>query len=157
MIRRRLTAQLVLSDTEVVLAYSCARAKPGPNGEFHVARLYRTVDGGVRWSPMLLARTWFNRLRYWGFPVWPPEAISSLAVSGEGIEMLFRDEWVPFEPGGESLWRARLTRSGLWRASRVRLMRYDTDDPAWPVPDIRLELPPSVAPPLEEFLDAPWE
>lgn len=154
MTRCRLTAQLVLSDREVVLAYSCLRNNPGPNGESHVARLFRTTDGGVRWSPMLMARTWFDRVRYWGFPVWPPEAISSVAVGGQGIEILFRDEWVPFEPGGESLWRGRLTASGYWRTSRVRLMRYDTDDSARPVPEMGIELPPSVSPPLREMLDA---
>jgi hypothetical protein len=157
MIRRRLTAQLVISERELVLAYSCFRLEPGPNGEFHVARLFRTADGGARWSPVSLVRTWFNRLRYWGFPVWPPEAVSSLAVCGQGIEMLFRDEWVPFEPGGESLWRAQLTASGHWRVSRIRLMRYETDEPAIPVPEIALDLPTSVMPPPEDLLDASWE
>jgi hypothetical protein len=154
---RRLTAQLVLSDREVVLAYSYLRVEPGPNGESHAARLFRTTDGGARWWPMSLARTWFDRVRFWGFPVWPPEAISSVVACGQGIEILFRDEWVPFEPGGESLWRGRLTPSGHWRNSRVRLMRYDTDDSPRPVPEIGLELPTSVAPPLDELLDAPWE
>ena len=156
MTRRRLTAQLVLSDREVVLAYSYLRGDPGPNGESHVARLFRTTDGGASWSSVSMARTWFDRVRFWGFPVWPPEAVSSVVARGQDIEILFRDEWVPFEPGGESLWRGRLTAAGRWRMSRVRHMRYDTDDPAIPIPEIALDLPRSVAPPSDERLDASW-
>jgi hypothetical protein len=47
--------------------------------------------------------------------VWPPEAISELRIDRGRLSMIFRDEWVPFEPGGESLWRAEQEPSGRWR------------------------------------------
>ena len=150
---RRLTAQLALSDKHVVLAYCYRRQIPGPNGETHIAKLFQTTDGGAGWSQLSLVRTWFDRAYRWGFPVWPPESVSSIVAHGREFEILFRDEWVPFEPGGESLWRARRTSSGSWRTHRVRYMRYESDDPPILIPEIAPELPSSVALPTDDALD----
>jgi hypothetical protein len=154
MTQRRLTAQLILSELDVVLAYAYVRAKRGPNGETHIARLFRTMDGGRRWSEVPLVRTFFDRVRHAGFPVWPPESVSAISPSATDFEILFRDEWVPFEPGGESLWRGLRTSSGRWRTARVRTMRYETDDSPMSVPEIELKLPGSVVAPPGALLDS---
>jgi hypothetical protein len=150
---RRLTAQLVLSERDIVLAYSCRRVNLGPNGEWYIARLLRTENGGELWADVPLVRGHMDRIVHWGFPVWPPETVSEVVSHGSSFDILFRDEWVPFEPGGESLWRARRTPSGRWRTKRVRTMRYETDDSPMPIPEIPLVLPSEVCAPPEELLD----
>lgn len=103
----RPTAQLVLSACEAVLAYSVSLKSHGPNDQLRIVCLLRTTDAGITWNRVPLVRTFLDRVWHWGFPVWPPEAVLELSQGAAGLEMIFRDEWVPFEPGGESLWRAR--------------------------------------------------
>ena len=96
----RPTAQLVVSDREATLAYALRKQSLGPSGESHVAVLLGTSDCGHTWRRNSLERTFSSRLRHWGFPTWPPEAVMELASGESGLELTFRDEWVPHEPGG---------------------------------------------------------
>jgi hypothetical protein len=76
-----------------------------------------------------LHRTTIDRFRHWGYPTWPPEAITELTREQSGIQFVFRDEWVPYAPDcGESLWRAVQRQNGKWVTSRIRYMKYETTD-----------------------------
>lgn len=145
--RPRLTAQFILSVTDIALAYACPRYVRGPNGETDIACLLRTRDAGAQWQPVSWRRGFIDRIRHGGFPVWPPEAVISLAGDQSQLEVTFRDEWVPFEPGGESLWRAHRPNGGTWKVQRIRLMDYDGEDTPAKVPDVQLELPRGASPP----------
>lgn len=149
----RLTAQLKFSDTDFVLAYACPRYVRGPNGETDIACLLRTRDAGRQWQPVSWRRGFIDRMRHGGFPVWPPEAIISLAGDQSELELTFRDEWVPYEPGGESLWRAHCRTGGTWKVQRIRLMDYDGEDTPAKVPEIELKLPRGACPPNIEMFD----
>jgi hypothetical protein len=140
------TAQLVVSSQEAYVAYSVRRRRLGPNGEPRIARLLHTSNGGQTWSEIPWRRTLWSRISHLGFPTWPPEGISQIEYIGERLTITHRDEWVPFEPGGESLWCS--TRIGsAWKNRRVRAMRYeDLDSPA-SIPQINLDLPRSIRPP----------
>jgi hypothetical protein len=136
----RLTAQLVLSDTEAYLAYSLRRDLLGPNGELRVASILRTEDGGTSWVELHWDRTWWSQLAHASFPTWPPEAISAMDRTAKGLGITHRDEWVPYESGGESLWCSVLSR-GRWRTRRVRRMDYEGTDSFATVPEIVAQLP----------------
>ncbi len=149
--RPRLTAQWVSSDLTAVLAYSCRW------GAQNIAVLLHTTDGGRTWHRLPWERTWWDRMHRWGYPTWPPETVSDVSMSASGLVIVFRDEWVPFEPGGESLWRARRAASGAWWTARLRAMRYEEEpgDPALPVPSVELCLPPWIAAPPPQLLLPP--
>jgi hypothetical protein len=113
----------------------------GPSGEAHVAFLIRSDDRGATWSVVPLCRPISSEVRYWGFPVWPPEFITSVALDGDRARIVFADEWVPFEPGGESLWGGTERRDGLWHVERLRYMDYEGQDPAASPPPVESSLP----------------
>jgi len=148
----RLTAQLVLCGDGALLAYSVRNDTRGHDGETHFAALLSTRDAGDTWTRIPLHRTFLDRCRHWGYPTWPPEAIIELASSQSGTQMVFRDEWVPFEPGGESLWRAVQHRNGKWSISRIRYMVYDSEDCPSQIPEIALLLPPTMKSPEHDVL-----
>jgi hypothetical protein len=148
----RLTAQIILSDTEAVVAYSIEDGTRGPSGETHFAVLLCTCDSGDTWTRVPLRRTLLNSIRYWGYPTWPPEAVMSLTSDQSGIRMIFRDEWVPFETGGESLWQAIQHRNGKWKTCRIRYMDYDGDDCPTRIPEIELSLPTCIKRPETSHL-----
>lgn len=133
------TAQFSRRDT-VVVAYSARRIDLGPNGETHQAFVVLSHDGGSTWAQVPLIRTFLSRLRYWGFPIWPPEAIDKVVFDEEGLRIEFRDEWVIFEPGGESLWIGECSWKGLWSVKRVRELDYEKSDPPGSAPPIELNL-----------------
>lgn len=84
-------------------------------------------------------------------PVWPPEAICHVSLPYGQVEIVFRDEWVSYESGGESLWRGRYRR-GLWTLQRIRELDYGGDDePAPPRPGV-LPLPADYREPDPVFL-----
>jgi hypothetical protein len=141
-----LTAQFVLTDMEAYLAYAWKRDPLGPNGESYVAVILHTQDSGATWRELTWRRTWWSRVRHAGYPVWPPEAVLSLEQTTHGLTITHRDEWVPFEPGGESLWRSHFGR-GRWHCARVRLMDYEGADNAANVPALVAELPPTMQSP----------
>ena len=143
----RLTAQLVLSGREAILAYSRERNARGECGETHEALLIGTTDRGETWDVIPLHRTFLDGMVRWGYPTWPSEAIMELSKEEATIQMIFRDEWVPFETGGESLWRATQHRNGKWSTSRIRYMDYDGDDSPIPIDAIELALPTSIKSP----------
>lgn len=144
--RLEATAQGVAGDTAVI-AYSVTRVVSGPNGEGHQAFLLVSRDAGANWSCWPLARTVGSCLRYWGFPVWPPEQIDAIALQRERVRITFRDEWVPFEPGGESLWIGSSS-SRLWTVGRIRLMNYESGDSPRRADPIAVTLPDGfLAPP----------
>jgi hypothetical protein len=139
---RRVTAQLVVSDTEAYVGYSERRVPTGPNGESHIAHILHTMDAGRTWSQLGWSRSILS-LGVGAFATWPPEDVLDLAIERGVLTLTFRDEWVPFEPGGESLWCARL-RGRRWHLRWVRWMRYETDESAAAIPTIDVALPPSI-------------
>jgi hypothetical protein len=158
--RYEATAQYVDGDVALI-AYSVDRhsVKPvvlGPNGESHQAFVVSTRDGGATWSCLPLVRTIRACFRHSGFPVWPPEHIDTVAIEHGLVRIGFRDEWVMFEPGGESMWTATRSARGLWTTTRVRLMDYDgkdAKDAPQPPPPITVDLPSGFGPPPADFLD----
>ena len=150
--RLEATAQDVAGDVAAI-AYSVSRVVPRENGGRHQAFVVRSRDAGATWSCLPLVRTVGSCCRFWGFPVWPPEHIDAVAVEGERVRITFRDGWVPFEPGGESLWTGRRSSGGLWTVQRVRSMDYDgTDSPEPPQP-IVVALPPGFRLPPAQLLE----
>jgi hypothetical protein len=150
--RYRATA-LDRTGKSAVIAYSVRRVVPGPNGEGHQAFVVCSRDSGATWACVPLVRTIWSHVRFWGFPVWPPEHIDSVAIDRGALRIGFRDEWVPFEPGGESLWRGSCSSGGLWSVERIRLMDYEgADSSASPQP-IAVGLPPGFGPPPLPFLE----
>jgi hypothetical protein len=143
----RLTAQLVVSDSEAYLAYSWRRDPLGPNGELRMASILWTENGGNSWVQLSWERTLWSRFAHAAFPTWPPEAISAMDHTSKGLGITHRDEWVPYEePGGESLWRSVLSR-GRWRTQRLRRMDYTGADSVDAVPEIIAQLPARMRPP----------
>jgi hypothetical protein len=143
----RLTAQLVLSDSEAYLAYSWRRDPLGPNGELRIASILWTENGGSSWIELSWDRTWWSRLANPAFPTWPPEAISAIEHTAKGLGITHRDEWVPYEEaGGESLWRSVLS-GGRWRTARLRRMDYTGIDSVDAVPEVIAQLPATMRPP----------
>ena len=153
----RLTAQLVLSDTEAYLAYVWSREPFGPNGEPRIAMILHTQDGGANWQDLGWKRTWWSHVRHAGYPTWPPEAVLSFEQSPSGLAITHRDEWVPFEPSGESLWRSQCN-GGRWRCERVRLMDYEGSDNAAHTPELVTQLPPTMRSPhiLQDAMGREW-
>jgi hypothetical protein len=147
------TAQAAAGATAVI-AYSVRRLHRGPNGETNEAFLLSTQDAGAVWKELPLVRTIWSYVRFWGYPVWPPELIDSVAVTGELVRIVFRDEWVPFEPGGESLWKAVQSSNGLWLFERIRLMDYDGADIPRAPPPIGIQLPEGFHQPPPEMSEA---
>jgi hypothetical protein len=96
------TARVVAADFAAI-DYSVTREQPGPNGECRQAMILWSSDAGRTWAPLPLVRTLRSHLRFWGFPVWPPESIDSISLESGAVHLHFHDEWVPHEPGGESL------------------------------------------------------
>jgi hypothetical protein len=145
-------AQAVAGEAAAI-ACSARRTSPGPNGEWHQAFVVWSGDAGVTWSCLPLVRTVWSCFRFWGFPVWPPEYIDAVAIERGLIRVDFRDEWVPFEPGGESQWTGRRSARGLWTVKRVRLMDYDGADLPRSPPPIAIDLPRGFQPPPGQLLD----
>jgi len=145
------TAQDVRGDAAAI-AYSVNRVDPGPNGEWHQAFVVVTRDAGGSWICVPLVRTIWSCVRFWGFPVWPPEYITRVTLERELICITFRDEWVPFEPGGESLWTGTCSPRGLWSIRRVRLMDYDNTDTPQPAQPIEPRLPEGFRAPPSHLL-----
>lgn len=139
----RLTAQLAISDTEALLAYSIRNEDRRLNGERQIAALLHTLDAGQTWSQLPLRRTIVSYF-HWGLPTWPPEAILELSLAGSEFQIVFRDEWVPFARGGESLWRASRRQNGKWALTRIRYMDYEGKDSPASIDGITLELPESI-------------
>jgi len=151
-VETRVTAQSVAGDAAVV-AYSARRSKLGPNGESDVALVLRTEDRGVTWTPLPFTREVWSFFRFFGFPVWPPEAVSAVELRQDTVVMTFRDEHVLYEPGGESLWTGTWSRRNVWRIRRVRRMQYETNvDDSSTLPSIALELPAGFTPPDEALV-----
>lgn len=122
-----LTASLVATATEAFLAYSDERRTLGPNGEPRIARILHTRDGGATWREVPWVRTLLSRIRHPGFPTWPPETVLRLSVRESCLVISHRDEWVPYEPGGESLWESTFA-NGEWKTARIRILDYDGHD-----------------------------
>jgi hypothetical protein len=110
-------------------------------------------DAGETWTHLPFVRTIGSYYRYWGFPVWPPEHVDAVEFDGGSISICFRDEWVTFEPGGESLWTGHCSARGLWTVRRVRLMDYEGGDTSAPPQELCVQLPPGYHPPPPELLD----
>lgn len=146
--RCRLTAVLLDGPGVAWAAWSCRREQPGPNGEPDVAVLLHTTDGGRSWDVVPLRQALWARLRRPGFPTWPPEAVLELGWEEDRLWMVHRDEWVPFEPGGESLWRSTRSRAGTWSHRRLRTMDYEGADSPLRPPEVGLP-EGLLAPPLE--------
>lgn len=140
------TSQCSLGD-ESVVAYSAKRSLRGPNGEARVAFLLRTLDRGATWRHVPLTRDAWSFLIFPGFPVWPPEFVSNVELGSETVTITFRDEWVIYEPGGESLWTGALSPRGVWRIRRVRRMRYEEGEDDSETPPLPLRLPAGFAAP----------
>jgi len=133
--------------------------KLGPNGESDVALVFRTEDRGATWTPLPFTREVWSFFRFFGFPVWPPEAVSAVELRQDTVVMAFRDEYVMFEPGGESLWIGTWSRRNVWRIRRVRRMQYETNvDDCSTLPSIALDLPAGFTPPDDALVQriAAW-
>lgn len=141
----RITAQLILSESEAYVAYSSPRQPRGPNGETFQAHLLHTKDGGNTWTQLDWQRSVLSQLQHWGYPTWPPETVSSLEWINNALTITHRDEWVPYEPGGESLWQSVL-RDTSWQTEKIRPMDYEgADDPS--ISTIQLRLPSTIQSP----------
>jgi hypothetical protein len=140
----RLTAQLVVSDEEAYLAYSVER-RHRPNGEWRIAQLLHTRDAGESWIANPMKRSLWSRVAA-PLATWPPEDILTIELADSSLAIVFRDEWVPFEPGGESLWRAT-ERGGVWHIRRLRLMDYEGEDSPLDPPSVPLALARTIKPP----------
>jgi hypothetical protein len=140
------TAQLVVSEREAYVALSRERCPVGPNGEPRVAVLLHTVDGGEVWKELPWRRTFLSRLLYPGFPNWPPEAVMAIAVEGDSVIIVHRDEHVIFEPGGESLWES-VFHGVTWSVRKIRRMDYEGTDSSAAIRQITLGLPHTIRPP----------
>lgn len=145
-LRSRLTAQLVLSDCEAYVVYSDERPKPGPNGEPRIARLLYTADAGEKWRALPWRRSLWSRILHAGFPVWPPEAVLGIKRHKKGVKIIHRDEWIPYESGGESLWES-FCDGRLWHVHRLRYMDYDKRDYPLSPAEVALDLPSTIKPP----------
>ena len=150
--RYHATAHAVAGDVAAI-AYSVERSNRGPNGESHQAFVVCSHDAGATWAPVPLVRTIGSSIRFWGFPVWPPEYIDTMGVERGLLRIGFRDDWVPFEPGGESLWTATHSSRRLWTVARIRLMDYDGRDVPGAPPPIDVELPPGFGLPSLRMLE----
>lgn len=85
------------------IAYCVDLKNLGPNGEPHESFVIETENGGQDWVPAPLVRSLWSRLRFWGYPVWPPERISEIRCTNRELILLFEDEEVVYEHGGESV------------------------------------------------------
>ena len=122
-----LTTSLVISPTEAYLAYSDTRRTLGPNGEPRIARILHTLDAGQTWRELPWVRSLLSRIRHPGYPTWPPESILVMTMRDRDLVITHRDEWVPYEPGGESLWES-VFENGEWHTVRIRVMDYEVHD-----------------------------
>jgi hypothetical protein len=136
------------------IAYTVRRVVPGPNGESQQAFVLCTSDRGATWRPLPLVRTVASLVRFWGFPVWPPEFIAAIGFERGRLQIGFRDEWVVYEPGGESLWSGSCSARGLWSVRRVRPMDYPREDASAATRRIELNLPREFASPPASLTDA---
>jgi hypothetical protein len=152
-IRFHPTAQAVSGDSAAI-AYSVHRIVPGPNGESQEAFVLFSSDRGATWTPVPLVRTVWSIVRFWGFPVWPPESIGTIDLKDGRLRIGFRDDWVAFEPGGESLWDGIRRPNGLWIVKRLRLMDYDGADTPGQAASIEVILPEGCANPPRAELEA---
>ena len=142
-----LTASLVVSATDAFVAYSDERRTTGPNGEPRIARILHTRDSGTSWHELPWVRSLLSRIRHPGYPTWPPEAVQRLELRSAKLVITHRDEWVPYEPGGESLWESTFDGSE-WQAVRVRVLDYDGRDSAVPIGSVEPQLPAGFMPPV---------
>ena len=106
------------------------------------------VDGGSHWRALPWRRTIFSRWRHPGYPNWPPEGVLGICRTNGQLSITHRDEWVPFEPGGESLWQSSFDGAN-WAVRRLRFLDYEARDNPAPIPeiDLALSLPASIQPP----------
>ena len=141
-----LTASLVASAREAYLAYSDERRQLGQCGEPRISRILHTVDAGLTWHELPWVRTLMSRIRHPGYPTWPPESVQQLMLRDGRLVITHRDEWVPYEPGGESLWESVFAH-GEWHTSRIRAMDYDGRDAASPLMRPLAQLPSEFHPP----------
>ena len=124
------------------MAGSSERTPKGPNGEWDLARVLHSVDGGRHWRALPWRRAFLSWLRHPGFPNWPPESVLNIRQTDGRLYITHRDEWVPFEPGGESLWESCFD-GARWSVRRLRFMDYERRDCPAPVPGIDLAALPS--------------
>ena len=146
----KFTCQLVVSINEAYVAFTEERIPRGPNGEVNIAAILHTKNAGEVWEMITWARSFWSKICYPAFPTWPPESVLSLAIENSVLVVTHRDEWIPFEPGGESLWQSRLSR-GRWSTRRLRHMDYEGKDSPAPIAEFRLALPQSIASPNKAF------
>ena len=142
----RFTARLVLSQAEAYVAIAERREPRGPNGEAGIARLLHTTDAGASWLTISWKLHFLSRVRYPFYPTWPPEAIIDMQFDERGLAITHRDEWVPFEPGGESLWRSYFNGSA-WIPKKLRAMNYERKDSPAAIAEIALSLPSTIQAP----------
>jgi hypothetical protein len=70
----------------------------------------------------------------------------AIAVEGDSVKIVHRDEHVIFEPGGESLWGS-VFHGATWSVRKIRRMDYDGADSSAAIPQITLALPHTIRPP----------
>lgn len=141
-----LCAQAV-SGACAALAFRVRLVENGPHGRCACAFVLYTRDGGASWQPLPLLQSAYSKLRFRGFPVWPPESIDALDYNRGQLVLHFRDEYVPWESGGESLWRARISVDGLAHIERIGFLDYAKHD----LPGFA----PAIAPRLPAHIQAP--
>ena len=141
-----LTTSLVLSPVEAYLAYSDERRTPGHNGEPRISRILHTANAGVSWYELPWVRSLMSRIRHPGYPTWPPESVQRMTTRADCLVITHHDAWVPYEPGGESLWES-VFEHGEWHTSRIRTLDYDGRDTAAPPTRPATPLPPGFTPP----------
>ena len=146
----KFTSQFVVSVNEAYVASTEKREPRGPNGETNIASILHTENAGESWKEISWARSLWSKMRYPAFPTWPPESVLSLTVENGSLVVTHRDEWVPFEPGGESLWKSRFN-GKRWSVMRLRRMNYESKDSPAPDSGVALALPQSIAPPNQAF------
>lgn len=148
----RLTTQLHDSSSTAFLAYSFSLKTRGPNGEMSGSLLLETSNTGRTWNPVPFRRTFWDRMTHFGYPTWPPEAITAIERADGRLSIIHRDEWVPYEPGGESLWRSIQSHNRLWRTVRIRYMDYENSDSPGSLPTVEWNLPEQFESPSEDLI-----
>ena len=122
-----LTTSLVRSPLEAYLAYSDERRMLGHNGEPRISRILHTKDAGLTWHELPWVRSLMSRIRHPGYPTGPPESVQRMTTRDDRLVITHHDEWVPYEPGGESLWES-VFEHGEWHTSRIRALDYEGRD-----------------------------
>ncbi|MGA2841901.1 MAG: hypothetical protein ABSG18_17285 [Steroidobacteraceae bacterium] len=108
-----------------------------PRSDLGRQRRIRVVEAAEKEREVPLVLDVSSRLLYGWLGTWPPERASRLYCEGDAVVIVYRDEWIPFEPpvlpfgyDRESEWMARFNPvSCKWNLKRLQRLGYDREIP----------------------------